>query len=596
MRKLRQQKGWSAQQLAEACARAGLASLSRSTISKIESGIRRSVTAEEVAVLAHVFEVTPTDLMASEDGPPIDFFISYSPADERWATWIAWQLEAAGHRTLIQAWDFVPGTNFIDFLDRGVRDSAVVVAILSRNYLKSRYGSLEWQAALRTDWNKLIPVRVEDCPLVGLLTTITWVDLVDITDSGVARNVLLSALRHALARRVKPADTPAVSPHPTNVVEVLRHDDDGTIQQKPEVRHAATSEQFGALGRTRHIPVPPSYPADSFTPQVRQEAIVLLHVSGPRFGRGMAEPINARDLQDRIWANVTHLTGTGAPHPDLILITGDLMESGRPRERDEALKFLTGLRVLLGLEPDRLLIVPGGHDVSKTACQAYFLQCESRDEEPQQPYFPKLENYARLFNELYEGCDGPLFDIAQPWTLFTVPELRVAVAGLNSTMAASHRTEDDYGWIGEEQAAWFAKRLQPFEDSGWLRVGFVRHDPDSSGRLAGSDPDLLRDADTLDQLLGSRLNVLMRGPSLSGTNIQFLGSGLPVMPATGPGQEEIIQVTADGLRRFSAYGDSVGKTFSAHLERRWHAVGGAFPAALTGRLHIEGDAHRADAE
>src|SRR5262245_29467552 len=100
-----------------------------------------------------------------EDSAPIDFFISYSPADERWASWVAWQLEAAGHRTLIQAWDFVPGTNFIEFMDRGVREAAVVVAVLSRNYRESRYGSMEWQAALRTDRDKLITVRIEDCPL-----------------------------------------------------------------------------------------------------------------------------------------------------------------------------------------------------------------------------------------------------------------------------------------------------------------------------------------------------------------------------------------------------------------------------------------------
>jgi TIR domain len=55
--------------------------------------------------------------------------------------WTPWQLEAAGHRVLIQAWDFVPGSNFIDFMDRGVRDAAVVVAVLSRNYLRSRYGT-----------------------------------------------------------------------------------------------------------------------------------------------------------------------------------------------------------------------------------------------------------------------------------------------------------------------------------------------------------------------------------------------------------------------------------------------------------------------
>ncbi|HSV66943.1 MAG TPA: toll/interleukin-1 receptor domain-containing protein [Mycobacteriales bacterium] len=49
---------------------------------------------------------------------PIDFF-SYSPADERWATWIAWELETAGYTIMLQAWDFVPGTNFIEFMDRG---------------------------------------------------------------------------------------------------------------------------------------------------------------------------------------------------------------------------------------------------------------------------------------------------------------------------------------------------------------------------------------------------------------------------------------------------------------------------------------------
>ncbi|MGH3781103.1 MAG: TIR domain-containing protein [Pseudonocardiaceae bacterium] len=516
--------------------------------------------------------------------PPIDFFISYSPADERWASWAAWQLEAAGHRTLIQAWDFVPGTNFIDFMDRGVRDAAVVVAVLSRNYRKSRYGSMEWQAALRTDRDKLVTVRIEDCPLEGLLSTITYVDLVGVTDSGVACDVLLSYLRHALAGRAKPATAPEFPPQTTIVVDMLQPDDDGTPQHGPGARHAAKSAQSRELGRTRRTPVtPPPYPPTSPAPQVRREAITLLHVPGPRFGRGMGEALNARDLQARIWANVTHLTDSGAPHPDLILVTGDLMESGRPRERDEALVFLTGLRVLLGLEPDRLLIVPGSHDVSRSACQAYFLHCESRDEEPQQPYFPKLEHYAQLFSELYQGLDGPLFDIAQPWTLFAVPDLRVVVAGLNSTMAATHRREDDYGWIGDAQAAWFAKRLRPFEDSGWLRVGLVHHDPDPGGGAVGADPALLRDASTLDRLLGPRLNMLLHGPGPGGAAVGFLASGLPLVPASGPGQEEIIQVTPDGLWRFSAYGGTAGGK-PVHITRTWHAVDGIFPPVTAKEL------------
>ncbi|EEP75213.1 ATP/GTP binding protein, partial [Micromonospora sp. ATCC 39149] len=81
--------------------------------------------------------------MTAQFGRPADaahFLISYSPADERWATWIAWELELAGYRTVLQAWDFVPGTNFIDFMDRAIRQSAAVIAVLSNNYLRSRYG------------------------------------------------------------------------------------------------------------------------------------------------------------------------------------------------------------------------------------------------------------------------------------------------------------------------------------------------------------------------------------------------------------------------------------------------------------------------
>jgi hypothetical protein len=36
----------------------------------------------------------------------IDFFISYTGKDKAWAEWIAWELEAASYKTIIQAWDF----------------------------------------------------------------------------------------------------------------------------------------------------------------------------------------------------------------------------------------------------------------------------------------------------------------------------------------------------------------------------------------------------------------------------------------------------------------------------------------------------------
>lgn len=511
---------------------------------------------------------------STESTRPIDFFVSYSPADERWAGWIAWQLEAAGHRVLIQAWDFVPGTNFIEYMDRGIRDAAVVVAVLSRNYLRSRYGTMEWQAALRTDPGKLVTVRIEDCPLEGLLATITYLDLVGARDSPAAAEALLRHLRHVLAGRAKPSVEPAFP-------------NSGLALPEPVPQPASPTRE---PARTRRIPVAaPVYPPSSRTAAAARQSVTLLHVPGPRFGRGTIgrdEPLGARELQSRIWANVTHLTDSGTPAPELVLVSGDLTEAARPREMDEAMTFLTGLRILLGLEADRVIVAPGRRDVSKAACLAYFARCEARDVQPQEPYFPKLEHYAELFAELYQGLDGPVFDVAQPWTLFAVPELRVAVAAMNSTMAASHRPDDDYGWIGEAQSAWFAERLRSFEESGWLRIGLLRHDPTPGGRAAGVDPVLLRDAATLDRLLGNRLNLLLHGPGLGGTRVDFLDSDLPAVAAAGPGRDEIIQVTPDGLRRFSVHDDTVGER-AQHVRRQWKATAGTFTSAAGTELTAE---------
>ncbi|MEW9531421.1 TIR domain-containing protein [Microbispora sp. NPDC049125] len=463
-----------------------------------------------------------------------EIFVSYSPADERWATWIAWQLESAGYRTMLQAWDFVPGTNFIDFMDRGVSEADLVVAVLTRNYLQSRYGRLEWQAALRADpdnpSNKLITVRLEDTPLEGLLSTITWVDLVGVADPGEAARLLLTRIRQALTGRAKPAEQPRFPLGPSGP----------RIEPPAEAAAARTP-------RARRTPaVAPAFPTAARL--AGAASVTMLHVSGPRFGRGLAEadePLDAGELQASIWADMTRLADAGVPRPDLLVVTGDLTESGSIRECEQALAFLTGLRVLLGLEPGRVVVVPGPRDVTKAASRAYFATCEADDVRPQPPYWPKWRHFSTLFKEIYQGLDGPSFDSAQPWTLFELPELRTVVAGLNSTIAMSHRAEDDHGFVGEAQAAWFAERLRPFE--GWLRIGLVAHPP------RGSSQHGLRDVDTLRGLLGNRLDLLAHGRDSrrDGPEDVWELDGMPCLPALSPGRHQVVEITPEGLRRWT---------------------------------------------
>jgi WD40 repeat protein len=280
-----------------------------------------------------------------------------------------------------------------------------------------------------------------------------------------------------------------------------------------------------------------------------------------------------------VWADVNRLVDVGAPRPDLLVVTGDLTESGALREFDEAITFLTGLRALLSLEPDRCIIVPGSHDITRRACQAYFADCEADDIEPRPPFWPKWRHFSRVFDELYRDIDGVAFDRTQPWTFFTVPDLRVVVAGLNSTMAESHRPEDRYGWLGEAQAAWFAERLRPYAEEGWLRVAAVAH-----------DPAIMRDVQATGQLLGARLNLLLHGTSgkdpgtwtpaslTSGTGWSA-GAALLTASAGPAGQHEILHLTADGIARWRAGRDAVAAAPEL-TQHAWRSATATFPAPL----------------
>jgi len=507
--------------------------------------------------------MTPPTGSSGQDRPT-DFFISYSPADERWAAWIAWQLETAGHRTMMQAWDFVPGTNFIDFMDRGLSEAKVVIAVLSRNYLRSRYGRWEWMTALRADPDdparKLVTVRIEDCDIDGLLSTITYVDLVGVEDPAQARALLMRRIQEALAGHARPNSGPAFPGAPGALPEPAAQPPGGALP-----------EPTGERAARRTPVVPPAFPGEADAPGPREQLSVL-HVSGPRFGRTLAEPdepTTATELQDRIWSDVTRLADAGVPRPDLLVVTGDLTHSGSRKEFAEALSFLTSLRALLGLEAQRVVVVPGPHDVTRAACQAYFSSCEADDIEPQPPYWPKWRHFAALFKDFYQGLDSLIFDSAQPWTLFPVNDLKVVVAGLNSTLPLTHRPEDRYGEVGRAQAAWFTERLRHFEEEGWLRLGAVAHSP-----VAG-EPDALRDPGTVDSLLGAHVNLFFQGtPSELGA-IGLMPSQAPVVPALGPGRHQTVVIRRDGLERWIP--DEAERRGPERLERSWARVGGTFP-------------------
>jgi tetratricopeptide (TPR) repeat protein len=141
-------------------------------------------------------------------GEAADFFISYTGADRAWAEWVAWQLEDANYRTILQAWDFEPGDNFVVRMQDALEEADRTLALVSKAYLASPYCTDEWTGAFLHDddgRNHLLLVRIEDCKLPRLLRTQSYIDLVGLPGQQ-ARTRLLAEVGPG---RRKPTREPA---------------------------------------------------------------------------------------------------------------------------------------------------------------------------------------------------------------------------------------------------------------------------------------------------------------------------------------------------------------------------------------------------
>jgi hypothetical protein len=174
------------------------------------------------------------------DIPGRDFFISYTQVNRPWAEWIAVQLEAAGYSTVLQDWDFRPGSDFLHEMQQATSTAARTIAVLSPAYFGSAFGEAEWRAAFVKDptgeLGLLVPVRVQECAPPGLLASRVYVDLVD-TDEASAKRLLLDGVDRSGAR-------PTSAPFPGAVRRTKRFPGQG-----PEVSNLpARNRNFSGRG------------------------------------------------------------------------------------------------------------------------------------------------------------------------------------------------------------------------------------------------------------------------------------------------------------------------------------------------------------
>ena len=283
-------------------------------------------------------------------------------------------------------------------------------------------------------------------------------------------------------------------------------------------------------------------------------SVTLLQLSDMQFGaKHRFESGAPGSLLSRLREDFEEMQQRHGLMPDIILVTGDLVETGKPSEFKQFMRFAEALVEGFDLPRRRLVMIPGNHDINWAACEGYFKDCEADERAPQRPYWPKLRHYAAMFAEFYANEPDLTFTEEAPYTLFDYPELGVVVAGLDSTIADSHRADDHYGFLGEEQLKHFAGKLRMLQDQGFVRIAAVHHDPTHPEAEAAR-----QDLKDLKRILAPYLNLVVHGHTHE-DELNWLDNTIPILgvgsagvqaaqrPAEVPNQYQWIRIFADRI-------------------------------------------------
>ena len=174
----------------------------------------------------------------------------------------------------------------------------------------------------------------------------------------------------------------------------------------------------------------------------------------------------------------------------LVVITGDVVESGLPSEFRYAHEFLSSLADQLALPPERFVFVPGNHDISWDDC--LIVRAGLKGEKFPAHEFAtrlnseKLANYRTFLTNFYGASvtDDSLAGIphSRPlegggW-LRDFPELEISIAALNTSERENDQVKG--GFLSAQQAQSVMTLWRETEAASRLKIIALHHNPIST--------------------------------------------------------------------------------------------------------------------
>ncbi|MBN2003374.1 MAG: metallophosphoesterase [Anaerolineae bacterium] len=192
---------------------------------------------------------------------------------------------------------------------------------------------------------------------------------------------------------------------------------------------------------------------------------------------------------------------------DYLVISGDVASHALPEEYRLAFEFLDGLAKRFGLDPQRIVVVPGNHDVNWEHAEAAYTFVPKRklpDPLPEGSYisagdagallrddsrYPqRFTNFSQHFyKKIHGGTAYPLTYAAQG-ILQEHPNERILFLALNSAWEIDYHYKARTG-IHPETLARVLEKLQEGTYTSWLKIAVVHHD---LGGVRSRNGDLLQ--------------------------------------------------------------------------------------------------------
>lgn len=311
------------------------------------------------------------------------------------------------------------------------------------------------------------------------------------------------------------------------------------------------------------------------------QRIGILHLSDVQFGPNHRFTQGVDSLAERLAPALRELPDEARPI-HVIVFSGDAAERGLPEEFAAAAAFLRDVLAELELAADRLVIVPGNHDINRDAVQGQIFAARAAGGEAEPPYERKWDNYRAFLREARgAGGSDKLDDVHQ------FADLGLTISALNSTVGETH--EEHYGFCGEEQLEKHAKALAQSADN--LRIAVVHH---NVRQAAADDTENLRDERDLVRILGAHVDLVLHGHRhaagrdhlRNGRLILSTGSTALMRdqrPEETPNQFQVLALTPEQVERWAYCFDP--------KEKRWivdAAVGQGVPGYESIRLGTSG--------